>query len=172
DIYNVDNYILWTGIIENQKNQKNVINLLRNYDMKLVISGSSRDKKYLEECKSLANGSNDILFIPPMHYMSELHLSAIENCNMYLELPLDSPGTSSIEAAILNNNLCITDCDWTREHFNEHCLLITPDGQDLVSCLNNKLSNDISVLKREAESYLAKNALRNLVTFIDRIRYN
>ncbi|OXX36959.1 hypothetical protein B9J90_07130 [Vibrio sp. V09_P4A23P171] len=169
EVYDVDDYILWNGIIEPQKNQLSIIKLLKDYDVNLVISGASRDKKYLDECKSFANGSNDILFIPPMHYMSELHLSAIYNSKVYLELPLDSPGTSSIEAAILNNNLCITDCGWTREHFNGHCTFFDPSDEGLVSCLDTRAPNGVSVLKQEATNYLARNALKNLVNFINRV---
>ncbi|AYV21222.1 hypothetical protein [Vibrio mediterranei] len=168
EVYNLDSYILWTGIIEPQKNQHSIVSLLKDYNTKLVISGASRDKNYLDECKSLANGNNEILFIPPMHYMSELHLSAIHNSKVYLELPLDSPGTSSIEAAILNNNLCVTDCEWTREHFNEYCTFLKPDDNSLVSCLDNRTPNSCSVLRQETVNYSAKNALNNLVMYIDR----
>lgn len=165
EVYDLQDYALWMGIIEPQKNQLEVIRAMKNSNVPLVISGAVRDKEYFEKCMSEANGTNDIIFLPPMHYMSELHLSALANCSFYIENPLDFPGNSSIEAAFLNNNLYLTDCLWSREIFNDNVKFISSDNIETLD-FDYKEKVFINTLVSSPNSYLPEIALSKLVNFI------
>lgn len=166
--FDLDKYVFWAGIIEPQKNQLSAIKAMKESDLSLVLSGSSRNPLYLNECKKEAEGSN-VIILPPMDFMSELHLSAIANCEMYLEIPLDFPGTSSIEASILNNNLCITDCKWSREIFTDDVGFVDPlDIGAIMSFIEGVTKRDFgkSVLIKSPKDYSPDIALAPLVHYI------
>lgn len=122
ETHGIDRYAIWPGIIEPQKNQLAAIRAFRDIDMELVITGAVRDRAYFEECKRLAD--SNVHFFPPMQFGSELHLSALKNSQFFVELPLDFPGTSAIEASILGCSLLVTRCDWCSEFFGESCVQV------------------------------------------------
>jgi glycosyltransferase involved in cell wall biosynthesis len=90
DVYGVKDYIFWPGIIEPQKNQLKAIQALSDLDIPLVIAGSVRDPAYFKFCRESA-GANTI-FIPEMPFGSDIFISALTGCKVFLELPLDFPG--------------------------------------------------------------------------------
>lgn len=130
DVYGQENYILCTGIIEPQKNQLAVIESLKDTDAKVVISGAVRDSAYYELC--LTKATENFLFIPEMPFLSEIHLSALMNCNLFLELPFDFPGISAIEAAYLGAPLILNDSEWTHEIFGEDASYVSPHNQSAI----------------------------------------
>lgn len=128
--YGLSRYAIWTGIIEPQKNQLIAIQAFRELDIDLIISGRVRDPIYLARCKAEA-GSN-VHFIPPMAFGSELHLSALKNCDLFVELPLDFPGTSAVEAAVAGCKLLLTRCEWTQEVLGGICTQVEPADAVLI----------------------------------------
>jgi glycosyltransferase involved in cell wall biosynthesis len=122
--YGLERYALWTGIIEPQKNQLTAIRAFGQLDMDLVISGEVRDAAYAEECRRQA-GPN-IHFIPAMPFASELHISALAHCRLYVELPLDFPGASAIEAAAIGCELILSESAWTEEFLGGRCVQVEP----------------------------------------------
>ena len=122
DSYGLSKYALWTGIIEPQKNQMIAIQAFNNLDIDLVISGEERDKSYANECKNIAK--SNIHFIPSMPFASELHLSALRHCSLYIELPIDFPGTSAIEAQSMGCKLLLSRSTWTEEMFGDSAVLV------------------------------------------------
>jgi len=115
--YKLQRYAIWPGIIEPQKNQLAAVKAFRDLDMDLVISGRVRDQAYLARCK--AEAGPNAHFIPPLIFGSELHLSALRYSDLFVELPLDFPGTSAIEAAVAGCRLLLTRCPWTEEIFGD-----------------------------------------------------
>lgn len=122
--YGLGRYALWTGIIEPQKNQLLAVQAFSGLDIDLVISGEVRDAAYAEECRRQA-GAN-IRFIPAMPFGSELHLSALSHCNLFVELPLDFPGSSAVEAATAGCRMLLSRSDWTNEVVGSFCTQIDP----------------------------------------------
>lgn len=122
--YGFKRYAIWTGIIEPLKNQLPAIRAFRDLDLDLVISGRVRDQAYLALCREQA-GPN-VHFIPPMAFGSELHLSALVHSELVVELPLDFPGNSGVEAAVLGCNLLLTRCDWSQEVLGGVCTQVDP----------------------------------------------
>lgn len=125
--YGLNRYAIWPGIVEPQKNQLAAVRAFRDMDIDLVISGRVRDQAYLDRCKAEA-GSN-VHFIPPMTFGSELHLSALRHSDLFIELPLDFPGSSAVEAAVAGCKLLLTRCAWTQEVFGDMCTQVVPDDE-------------------------------------------
>lgn len=128
--YGLQRYVIWPGIIEPQKNQLTAIRACAGLDFDLVISGMVRDKAYLELCRK-ESGSN-VHFIPPMSFGSEVHLSALRGSSLYLELPLDFPGTSAVEAATAGCQLLLSRSAWTDEVLGAFCTQVTATDVDAV----------------------------------------
>lgn len=122
--YGLDKYVIWPGIIEPQKNQLTAVRAFIDSDIVLVISGQIRDKAYFELCQ--AESRKNVQFIPPMPFASELHLSAIAYSSLFLELPLDFPGTSAIEAAVMGCRMLLPTSAWVDELLKERCMQVPP----------------------------------------------
>lgn len=125
EVYKFQNYILWTGIIEPQKNQLSLIKALSREDIDVVFSGGVRNREYFEECKKAAGENTH--FLPEMAFLSEIHISAIMNSRLFVEIPHDFPGISAIEAKYLGCQLLLTDCDWSREVFQDDAFYTDTD---------------------------------------------
>ncbi|WP_321854832.1 glycosyltransferase family protein [Paraburkholderia tropica] len=124
DSYGLDRYAIWPGIIEPQKNQLAAVEAFRDLDINLVISGAVRDTGYAERCREAAGGN--VTFVPVMPFGSELHLSALAHSSLFVELALDFPGTSALEAAAMGCRLLLSQTDWTREMLDGQCVQVDP----------------------------------------------
>jgi len=122
NLYNLDQFILWVGVIERSKNQLAAIEALNEFSIPLVFIGYHRDEEYFEESRSLA--SENILFLPYMKSGSEILRSAIKGCSAYIELSPDPAGLSLIEAAYYERPLVALKNDWSIESFGDDAVLI------------------------------------------------
>ena len=163
-IYEVDDYILWIGIIEEIKNQLFCIEALRDIDIPVVFIGNYREKAYFNRCRELA--PKHFKFLPHMPAKSEILRSAIQNCRVYLEAPLDHPGLSALEAGLAGVPLVFSNDSWSIEHFENKAVLIDPNNKESiksgVSCAiekydYNKISDEI------CETHLYPSCLKPLV---------
>lgn len=124
ETHGLGRYAIWPGIIEPQKNQLMAVRAFKNLDIELVISGAVRDQIYLEQCRIEAG--DNVRFIPAMPFASELHLSALGNCELFIELSLDFPGASALEAAAMGCPLLLSRSPWTEELLGDYCLQVDP----------------------------------------------
>ncbi len=124
ETHGLDRYAIWPGIIEPQKNQLIAVRAFKNLNIELIISGPVRDQAYLEQCR-LEAGDN-VRFIPAMPFASELHLSALANCELFIEMSLDFPGTSALEAAAIGCPLLLSRSPWTEELLGDYCIQVDP----------------------------------------------
>lgn len=122
--YGLEDYAIWPGIIEPQKNQLTAIRAFNELDTPLVISGQVRCRDYFEQCR--AEAGKNVHFIPSMPFGSELHVSALAHCRLFIELPLDFPGTSALEAAVLGCRLLLSRTDWVSEFLQDRCVQVSP----------------------------------------------
>ncbi|MGI4860818.1 MAG: hypothetical protein ACRYHA_28580 [Janthinobacterium lividum] len=164
--YGLKQYAIWPGIIEPQKNQLMAVEAFSGLDIDLVISGSVRDIAYAEQCEAAA-GPN-IRFIPAMPFGSELHLSALAHCSLFVELPLDFPGTSAIEAATMGCNLLLSQTPWTEELLAAHCTQVDPRDADavrqaVIGCLHRSQSREMAA---NADNNTFKGAVAPLVSYL------
>jgi glycosyltransferase involved in cell wall biosynthesis len=145
-IYKVDEYILWLGILEERKNQLQGIKALKDIDLPVVFIGNYRDEKYYRKCVDAA--PEHFKFLPVMPPKSEILRSAIQNCKIYLETPLDHPGKSALEAGIAGAKLVLSNDEWSKEHFQENARYVDPKSTEsilngITDTLEEKKSNNI-----------------------------
>lgn len=124
ETHDIDRYAIWPGIIEPQKNQLIAVRAFKNLDIELIISGPVRDQAYLDQCRMEAG--DNVRFMPAMPFASELHLSALANCELFVELSLDFPGTSALEAAAIGCPLLLSRSPWTEELLGDYCFQVDP----------------------------------------------
>lgn len=129
--YGLDKYAIWPGIIEPQKNQISAVRAFKDLNLNLVISGRVRDIAYMNLCKREA--SSNIHFIPAMPFGSDLHISALKNSSVFIELPLDFPGTSAVEAATAGCTLLLSKTEWSEEVIGNFCTMVDPLNIDEIS---------------------------------------
>jgi glycosyltransferase involved in cell wall biosynthesis len=164
--YNLERYILSVGIIEETKNQLNVIRALREFDIPVVFLGDYRDRQYYEACVKLA--PQNFRFLPFVQPKSEMLRSAFEGCSLYVECGLEPAGLSAIEAAHARVPMVLSEGPWTDEHFPGLITTADPLSVDSIStAAKSALSKDVDpeIFKR-ARNYQLPYALESLVTFL------
>jgi glycosyltransferase involved in cell wall biosynthesis len=140
-LYGIENYALWVGGIEPVKNQLSVIRALGNFSTPVVFLGNVIDEEYYSKC--LAEAPKHFHFINSIPYLSEIYRSALRDCDLYMELSLDPPGASAIEAAIAGCKLMLPDIDWCREFFGENSSYVNSSSiDDIRNGFLNALKSD------------------------------
>lgn len=113
--HQLTDYILWPGIIEERKNQLTAIHALKESKIPVVFLGDYRDRSYYEACVKAAPAH--FKFLPHLQAKSEMLRSAIQNCKVFLEVPLEPPGFSAFEAALAKVPMVLSEGSWSDEHF-------------------------------------------------------
>lgn len=118
--YKLGKYMLNVANIEPRKNQKTLIEAVREVDIPLVIIGHVRDEDYARECRELAREGN-VYFIEPLEHNSPMLLSAYAGAELFvLPSTLETPGLAALEAAAAGcKRLLLTDIGSAREYFGE-----------------------------------------------------
>lgn len=130
-LYELDRYALWVGIIEPRKNQLTAIHALTDLDIPLVFVGDYRDRRYYEACRSSA--PDHFKFIPYLQAKSEVLRSAFQNCDVYLEVPLEPAGMSAMEAYIAGRKMVLSDGPWTQEQFGDEVVSVDPRSETAIA---------------------------------------
>lgn len=163
--YGFERYAIWPGIIEPVKNQLSAVRAFNDLNINLVISGRVRDVAYLGLCKSIAK--QNVHFIPEMPFGSEVHLSALKNSELFIELPYDFPGTSALEAATVGCRMLLSKSQWTEEVVGDACHTVDVGDIDAIRkkvqeiiCSKEKKSLNIDWLDQAC-------AVKNLINYIE-----
>ena len=127
DSYELDEYLLWIGIIEPSKNQLQAVNALRRLDVPMVFVGNYRDRAYYDACQNAA--PDRFHFLPPLAHKSDMLRAALRECAAYLELGRDPGGKSVLEAAISGARIVIPRSSWAEEHFGDFPTYVNPDDE-------------------------------------------
>jgi len=127
-LYGLDEYAIWFGVIERNKNQLQAVKVLRNRGIKLVLVGTARSKSYLQSC--LDAGGDGILVIPNLPYKSEIVRSALQGAIFYIEVGYEPAGISAIEAGLSGCKLVLSDSEWSREHFGNDAFYADPRSEE------------------------------------------
>lgn len=168
ELYNIDSYILWVGVIESDKNQLAAIKALYNYDLPLVFIGGHRDKEYFDQCRK--NASSKTLFLPFMEQGSDMLRSAYSGCSAYMELSNDPAGLSSLEAALYEKPMILSKNEWSIEEFGGQIALIDEGSSDeIIQAIDGamhgkyKYAGKQKIIKR----HLMPESLASLVNLIN-----
>ena len=108
EIGEIGDYVLHIGRFDKNKNQLNVIKALRNTNIPLVLIGgpSEKSEDYFNECKRLAEGSNNIIFLGWVDHDSSLFKSAITHANtLILSSYNETFGLVILEGAMAGLNI-------------------------------------------------------------------
>lgn len=166
-LYGMEDFALWVGIIEPVKNQLAALRVLREKRIPTVIVGRYRDKEYYQECRDAAG--SDALFLESLPQKSEIIRSALQSSCFYLELPFEPPGLSAIEAGLSGCRMLLSDSAWAREHFGSHAIYADPtsecsiaEGIDRVL----QLPRHNKPLQRQMIEYCFPNALDPLLELL------
>lgn len=124
----VDDYAIWFGVIEPNKNQLAAIRVLRDKGIPLVLVGKHRDKQYYAQCREAAG--EGVLFIDGLPQKSEIVRSALQDALFYIEVSHEPPGLSAIEAGLSGCKLLLSDSAWAREHFGDLALYANPSSDE------------------------------------------
>lgn len=164
NLYNIDKYALTFGIIEENKNQLQTIEIMNQIGIKLVVVGKYRDKEYYELCKKTAK---DILFIESLAYHSDIMLSALNGCEFYIELSKEPAGLSAIEASISGSKVIINDTEWGREILNDNVKFIdiNKNNDDIILSINYFLQkdNEKKITNEKLLKHLSENSIHDLI---------
>lgn len=163
----VEEYAIWVGIIEPNKNQLSAIKAIKGKGIKLVLVGNCRDQDYLDEC--IRVGGDDLIVIPSLPHKSELFRSALKGAIFYIEVGFEPPGLSAIEAGLCGCNLIVSDSSWSREHFLKGALYVDPnDVSSIEKAIDMMLSGyepDIN-LRSKLESYCLPGSIEPLLKML------
>lgn len=167
ELYGINNYALWFGIIEPNKNQLAAIRVLRSKGIFLVLVGRHRDDAYFAECKKV--GGDGVLFLEGLPQKSEIVRSALQEADFYIELSHEPPGLSSIEAGLSGCRLLLSESDWTREHFGGLAEYVNPSSDKEISQGVDRLlsrPHDRSGLQKHLINYCFPGAIEPLVDLL------
>jgi glycosyltransferase involved in cell wall biosynthesis len=139
EIYQIENYAIWFGLIEPIKNQITAVREVSKRGMSLVLVGRHRDAAYLEMCK--IEGGNNLLHIESLPIKSEITRSALQGAKFYIEISKEPPGLSSIEAGLAGCPLVLSDSSWTREIFGDYTGLCDPLNHQSISSAIDRVLN-------------------------------
>ena len=129
------NHVLSVGRIEGRKNQLNLIKALKGTDLFLTIIGkpSPNHMAYYNECVKLIEENDNMQLID---HIDHKQLASIFKAAKVHVLPswFETTGLTSLEAAIMDCNIVVTDKGDTEEYFKDFAFYCQPD--DILSIRN------------------------------------
>lgn len=118
--------ILCVSRIEGRKNQLNIIRAVKDLPYKFLFVGKAgvNSKKYYEKCKMEA--TDNMFFmgqiaheeLPQLYKLAKVHVLASW---------METPGLSSLEAAVMKTNIVVTKKGDTEDYFNKYAFYCEPD---------------------------------------------
>ncbi|MGO9020337.1 MAG: glycosyltransferase family 4 protein [Syntrophobacteraceae bacterium] len=144
--YGLRDFVLCAAVVQSRKNQIRLIRAMRNIDLPLVLAGS-QERRYTERCRAEA-GEN-------IHFIDELRGDDLRNAFAAARVHAlvsfyETPGLSSLEAAIADNTLVVSDRGCTREYFQDQAFYCDPNSVDSIrASLERALCATPDVLLKE-----------------------
>ncbi|WP_286732253.1 hypothetical protein [Pseudomonas sp. PGPPP4] len=170
-LYDLDEYAIWFGVIEPNKNQLAAIRVLREKNIPIVLVGRSRDEAYFRKCREAAGGN--ALFIAGLPQKSEIVRSALQEALFYIEVAHEPPGLSAIEAGLSGCRLLLSDSDWSREHFGDLAIYADPTSDSEISRAVDEvrsLSLDKETLVNKMRKFCLPNSIDPLIDMLRHIK--
>jgi glycosyltransferase involved in cell wall biosynthesis len=143
--YNLQEYILNVGIIDERKNQLSAVRACLDAPVPFVFIGDYRDRSYYEACvRSAPRGWR---FLPYLAPKSEMLRSALAGCRAFVEVSLEPCGFSALEAGLARVPLVLSESPWTSEHFGADVYKVDPYSPDsiregVLSAIDGKAAKD------------------------------
>lgn len=151
DKVNVEKYahlegcILSAARIEIRKSQLDLIRAIKGLPYKLVIVGmpSPNSQKYYQQCKEEAG--DNVIFINHVKQNELAELYKVAKAHALISW-METPGLSSIEAAVMECNLLITDRGDTKYYFQDMATYCEPNNipsikEGIIDVMENPFNN-------------------------------
>ena len=149
--YNVKDYVLCVGRIEDRKNQLMLVHALRNRNIPIVLVGHSSDKRYFGLIQEIAGENLKIIDrLPPQ---SEILASAFAGARVFI-LPSWAEGASLavLEAAASGANLVLSDRSSESEYFGDYARFCDPgDPKSIEAAVMEAYDNPLSPEQRKQQ---------------------
>ena len=149
--YNVKDYVLCVGRIEDRKNQLMLVHALRNRNIPIVLVGHSSDKRYFSLIQEIAGENLKIIDrLPPQ---SEILASAFAGARVFI-LPSWAEGASLavLEAAASGANLVLSDRSSESEYFGDYARFCDPgDPKSIEAAVMEAYNNPLSPEQRKQQ---------------------
>lgn len=118
--------IVCAARIEGRKSTLNLVKAVKNTDYKLVLVGkaSANQKGYVEQVKAEAGDNVTFLGAIPHDELKELY--AVARVHV-LASWMETPGLSSLEAAVMDCNVVVTSKGDTYDYFEDDAFYCEPD---------------------------------------------
>jgi glycosyltransferase involved in cell wall biosynthesis len=143
EIFGINEYYLWVGLIDPTKDQLSFIKQIKNLKSNFVFIGNYRDQEYFNQCKT--EGQNNCIFLGELPATSDLLIAAYLDCKKYIELCPDPAGISSVEASALKCDLVLSSNGWSEEVYKNTVTTVNlPSSKNEVLRAINSSSKSLS----------------------------
>ena len=131
EVMKYDGCVLCVARIEGRKSQLNLVRAMKDLPWQLVLIGTPAPNHmgYNEQIKNEAGNNVHILGQMDHHLLPQFYKAAKVHA---LISWMETPGLSSLEAAVMGCNLVITDKGDTRDYFGEYAYYCDPDSVDSI----------------------------------------
>ena len=126
--FNVKDFVLCTACINTRKNQIRLIRAMRNIGCPLVLIGS-QEKKYANRCRKEAD--KNVFFLGELRDQDLLNAYAAAKVHALVSF-YETPGLASLEAAVADTPIVVSDRGCTREYFGNDAFYCDPNSVDSV----------------------------------------
>lgn len=165
--YNLKDYILCAARVCKRKNQLLLAKACNKLQIPLVLIGNVNDKYYLNSCLKYRNviylGFIDSKYIKAFYSHAKVHA---------LPSFVETPGLSSLEAAVSGCNIISTDVGSAKEYFKDMAIYCSPYNEESIfKSVENSLKqeNNTSLKSHILENYHWENCIKPLYESYKRI---
>jgi glycosyltransferase involved in cell wall biosynthesis len=166
DTIGIEGFVLCVARIEPRKNTLQLIKAVNTLNLPLVLIGGHSSQKYLNRCKEEGE-KGDVTFLGAISHEAPLLKSAYAASRVHALVSwYETPGLSSLEAALAGSTIVSTDRGSTKEYFLDYAEYCDPtDPKSITGSIerayqlprNDRLSHHI--LKNYTWEVVAKKTL-------------
>lgn len=135
-----NNCIVCAARIEGRKSTLNLVRALKNMDYTLVLVGnaSQNQKKYIKQVHDEAG--DNVVFLGQISHEELRDLFKAAKVHALVSW-METPGLSSLEAAVMGCNIVVTKKGDTEEYFEDYAFYSEPDDIDSIRAAIEKAYN-------------------------------
>ena len=155
--YGLENFILCCAIIHERKNHIRLIRAMKRIDHPLVLIGA-RAERYTRRCMNEA--PSNVYFLGELRGKDLINAYAAAKVHALVSF-FETPGLASLEAALADNVIVVTERGCTREYFQNEALYCDPNSVESIrKALEKALTMKPSTQLRERiqQNYTWENA--------------
>lgn len=137
--FGLRDFVLCVAVVQIRKNQLRLIRAVNGLDCPLVLIGPE-EARYAERCRKEA--SDSVFFLGELRGDDLRNAYAAATTHALVSF-YETPGLSSLEGAISDNTIVVSDRGSTREYFKEQAFYCDPNSVDSIkSALRDALNSE------------------------------